>query len=267
MFSAIAFYTLSAASLGLFLVVVKSKNILYSLSSLAAGLALCSGFFFMLGAEFLGAVQIAVYCGAVMGLYGFCLFFFDSAKPVREKIIAPKMILILSICAAALLVAIVGAPVVGENLNAQKEKIAALKLNNIDSIESRQETATSQSGEGEVNLDSIESDKKEVQVLNDLQNALKNIDSIESSISKQMPNAANAVNSENTKDSIESKNTDSIKIPQKQAQEPKELSPTQKLGVVLFTKYLLPFELAAILLLVAMIAAIVLCSKKMNEQI
>lgn len=36
------------------------------------------------------------------------------------------------------------------------------------------------------------------------------------------------------------------------------------IGLVLFTKYLVPFELAAIMLLVAMIAGIVLASKKMD---
>lgn len=36
-------------------------------------------------------------------------------------------------------------------------------------------------------------------------------------------------------------------------------------GLVLFTKYLLPFELAAIMLLVAMVGGIVLAGKKMNE--
>ena len=39
----------------------------------------------------------------------------------------------------------------------------------------------------------------------------------------------------------------------------------QMIGVVLFTKYLVPFELAAIMLLVAMISGIVLASKKMDE--
>ena len=36
------------------------------------------------------------------------------------------------------------------------------------------------------------------------------------------------------------------------------------LGLLLFIKYLVPFELAAIMLLVAMIAGIVLASKKMD---
>jgi NADH-quinone oxidoreductase subunit J len=39
---------------------------------------------------------------------------------------------------------------------------------------------------------------------------------------------------------------------------------TQAVGVVLFTKYLIPFEVAAVMLLVAMIAGIVLAGKKMD---
>ena len=39
---------------------------------------------------------------------------------------------------------------------------------------------------------------------------------------------------------------------------------TQEIGMVLFTKYLVPFEVAAIMLLVAMVAGIVLAGKKMD---
>lgn len=42
---------------------------------------------------------------------------------------------------------------------------------------------------------------------------------------------------------------------------------TNDIGVVLFTKYLVPFEIAAIMLLVAMIAGIVLVSKNMDDSI
>lgn len=45
----------------------------------------------------------------------------------------------------------------------------------------------------------------------------------------------------------------------------KEYSNPIDVGLILFTKYLVPFELAAIMLLVAMIGGIVLASKKMNE--
>ena len=39
---------------------------------------------------------------------------------------------------------------------------------------------------------------------------------------------------------------------------------TQDVGVVLFTKYLIPFEVAAVMLLVAMIGGIILAGKKMD---
>ncbi len=41
----------------------------------------------------------------------------------------------------------------------------------------------------------------------------------------------------------------------------------QMVGYVLFTKYLVPFEVAAVMLLVAMIAGIILVSKKMDQSI
>jgi len=46
-----------------------------------------------------------------------------------------------------------------------------------------------------------------------------------------------------------------------------EIGNTEAVGVVLFTKYLVPFEVAAIMLLVAMIAGIILASKRMDESI
>ena len=42
---------------------------------------------------------------------------------------------------------------------------------------------------------------------------------------------------------------------------------TQTLGYMLFTQYLIPFELAAVMLLVAMIAGIVLAGKKMDRSL
>ena len=43
------------------------------------------------------------------------------------------------------------------------------------------------------------------------------------------------------------------------------LGNSQQIGMVLFTKYLVPFEVAAVMLLVAMIAGIVMAGKKMDE--
>jgi len=41
----------------------------------------------------------------------------------------------------------------------------------------------------------------------------------------------------------------------------------QDVGIVLFTKYLIPFEVAALMLLVAMIAGIILAGKKMDDSL
>ena len=41
----------------------------------------------------------------------------------------------------------------------------------------------------------------------------------------------------------------------------------QAVGLVLFTKYLIPFEVAALMLLVAMIAGIILAGKKMDNSL
>jgi len=46
-----------------------------------------------------------------------------------------------------------------------------------------------------------------------------------------------------------------------------ELGNVQTIGLVLFTKYLVPFELAAVMLLVAMISGIILVSKRLDHSI
>ena len=46
-----------------------------------------------------------------------------------------------------------------------------------------------------------------------------------------------------------------------------DIGNTQEVGMVLFTKYLIPFELAAVMLLVAMVAGIVLAGKKMDASL
>lgn len=170
MFEAIAFYTFSALTLAMFLIVVTTKNILYALSALAAGMIFVSGFFFLLGAEFLGVVQIVVYTGAVIALYAFAMMFFDAQKLQNERIENPKLLFLLVGLGALLLVLIVVAPIIAQNL---------------------------------------------------------------SQISPQIP----------VKEGIGN---------------------VQMVGYVLFTKFLIPFEIAAIMLLVAMIAGIILAGKGMR---
>ncbi|QWU79562.1 NADH:quinone oxidoreductase I, membrane subunit J [Campylobacter novaezeelandiae] len=103
MIEQLAFYFFSVIVLGFFLVAVLSKNTLYSLSALAAGMIFLSGFYFLLDAEFIGVIQIIVYSGAVLGLYSFAIMFFDSSKELKEKIKYKKIFFSLVILSALLL--------------------------------------------------------------------------------------------------------------------------------------------------------------------
>ncbi len=168
MFETVAFIIFSVLTISMFSIAVMTNNALYALSSLAAGMIFISAFFFLLGADFLGAVQIVVYTGAVMALYAFGMMFFDSLSDVKEKIQNPRLVFLLSGGVALLIVVVLIAPVIGQNVEANYP------------------------------------------------------------IHPEYGNTADV-------------------------------------GIVLFTKYLLPFEVAAIMLLVAMIGGIVLAGKKMNQ--
>jgi len=167
MFEAVAFYLFAFLTITMFLITVLSSQALYALSALAAGMIFISAFFFILGADFLGAVQIIVYTGAVMALYAFGMMFFDTTREVKEKKGNKFIIIGLSTLAAVMVVAIFAAPIVSTNMQAFYPMI---------------------DGVGN----------------------------------------------------------------------------TQQVGLVLFTKYLIPFEVAAVMLLVAMVAGIVLAGKKMD---
>ncbi|WP_456390782.1 NADH-quinone oxidoreductase subunit J [Hydrogenimonas sp.] len=170
MIETIAFYTFSAVTIVMFWIVVSSKNALYSMSALAAGMITISGFFFLLDADFLGVVQIIVYTGAVMALYAFGMMFFDTTREVKENIRAPKLVFLLSGLTALILVIAFAAPIVSDHIKAFYPMVEGV----------------------------------------------------------QNP---------------------------------------QAVGIVLFTKYLVPFEVAAVMLLVAMIAGIILAGKKMDESL
>ena len=167
MFEAVAFYLFAFLTIAMFYIVVTTSQALYALTALAAGMIFISAFFFILDADFLGAVQIIVYTGAVMALYAFGMMFFDTTRDVKEKQGNKYIIVGLSTLAAVLIVAIFAAPMVSDNIVALYPA-----------------------------LDSVGN--------------------------------------------------------------------TQMVGVVLFTKYLIPFEVAAVMLLVAMVAGIVLAGKKMD---
>ena len=170
MFEAIAFYLFAFLTVVMFSITVMTSQALYALTAMAAGMIFISAFFFILGAEFLGAVQIVVYSGAVLALYAFGMMFFDTTRDVVEKRTSPQLIFGMGTLAALLTVLIFVAPIVSENITA---------------------------------------------------------------IYPILEDAGN----------------------------------TQQIGMVLFTKYLVPFEVAAVMLLVAMIAGIVLAGKKMDSSL
>ncbi len=167
MYEIIAFYLFSFLTIGMFCVVVFSENALYSMTALAGGMIFISGFFFLLGADFLGVVQIIVYSGAIMAVYAFGMIFIDTTREVKEKIRSKRMIYSFSVAIAILLVVIVSSPIV-------------------------------------------------------------------STVAIGSTPMINGVGN------------------------------SKMVGYVLFTKYLVPFELTAVMLLVAMVAGIVLVSKKMD---
>ncbi len=162
-----AFYLFAVLITGLFLVTVMSKNVLYAMTSLAAGMVLISGLFFILGTDFLGVVQLIVYVGAVMALYAFAMMFFDLRHDLKEKTSNPWLVFLLGGGIALVLVVIFAAPIVGGGVQALYPPV-----------------------EGATN--------------------------------------------------------------------------PQAVGMILFTKYLLPFEVASVMLLIAMIAGIILAGKKME---
>ena len=170
MFEAIAFYLFAFLTIAMFYITVTTSQALYALSALAAGMIFISAFFFILGADFLGAIQIVVYSGAVMALYAFGMMFFDTTRDLKEKQGNKYIVVGLSAISAILVVLIFSAPIVSDNITALYPVI-----------------------EGAGN--------------------------------------------------------------------------TQQVGLVLFTKYLVPFEVAAVMLLVAMIAGIVLAGKKMDQSL
>jgi len=169
MFEVVAFYLFAFLTIAMFSVTVTTKNPLYALSSLAAGMIFISAFFFLLDADFLGVVQIVVYTGAVMALYAFGMMFFDSINDIKESSENPRTVFILTGIVAFIVVMIFVAPIVGNQL-----------------------------------------------AYYPVVDGIGNI---------------------------------------------------QEVGVVLFTKYLVPFEVAAVMLLVAMIGGIILAGKKMDISI
>ena len=184
MFEAFAFYFFSVVVLGSFAVTVMAKNPLHAMSSLAIGMIMISGYFFLLNADFLGVVQIIVYSGAVMAIYGFGMMFFDTIKDIKEANPSAGLVFFLSGMSALLVVIIIATPLISDPMSVEGMKAFHPMMAETFTIA------------GDIHTEVV-------------------------------------------------KNADTV-------------------GMVLFTKYLVPFEVAAIMLLVAMISGIILAGKKMN---
>ena len=118
MFEIVAFCIFSVLTITMFSITVLTNNALYALSSLAAGMIFISAFFFLLNADFLGAVQIVVYTGAIMSLYAFGMMFFDTLSDVKEKVKNPRLVFLLSGMLALIIVVVFISPILGENITA-----------------------------------------------------------------------------------------------------------------------------------------------------
>jgi len=198
-----AFYFFSVLTIGLFSVTVMSKNVLYAMTSLAAGMVLISGFFFILGADFLGVVQLIVYVGAIMALYSFAMMFFDATRDIKEKNTSNALVFLLGGLSALVLVLMFAAPIMSDSLNMGNLMVEYMDKN------------------------------------------ISYVDYIDGNISKYAQYSLD----HGIQASVEG------------------IGNAQSVGVILFTKYLIPFEVAAVMLLVAMIAGIILAGKKMDDSL
>jgi NADH-ubiquinone/plastoquinone oxidoreductase chain 6 len=134
MYESFAFYLFSTLVLVSFSFSVFCKNALNAVSALAASMVFISAIFFLLGAEFLGVVQIIVYTGAVVVLYAFAMMFFDSSKECEPKSSkkAKITIYLLSSFIALLLIFIFLAPIYSVKLESLNPVVS--ELGNIEAI-------------------------------------------------------------------------------------------------------------------------------------
>ncbi|MCL5074647.1 MAG: NADH-quinone oxidoreductase subunit J [Chloroflexi bacterium] len=97
----VSFYILSAILLGSALAVVFFRSLIYSAFSLALSFLSVAGLYILLRADFIAAVQIVIYVGAVMVLVLFAVMLTEQVHSPRsnpfssQSIAAALMILIL----------------------------------------------------------------------------------------------------------------------------------------------------------------------------
>lgn len=84
----VLFYFLSALALGSAIMVVSSRNPIYSVLWLIVTLIAISGHYILLNAQFLGIVNLIVYAGAIMVLFLFVIMLMNlnaDTEPQKNK--------------------------------------------------------------------------------------------------------------------------------------------------------------------------------------
>jgi len=106
--TAVLFFYLAAVIVGASLLVVLQRNPIYSTISLLVMFAHVAGLYVLLNAEFIAAVQVVVYAGAILVLYLFVVMLLNVKREARfQRQVIPAVI------AAALLLAEVAVVLLG----------------------------------------------------------------------------------------------------------------------------------------------------------
>ena len=93
------FYLLSVLILTAAVAAVSAKDPIHSVLGLIGAMVVLALLFFLLGANFLGAVQLIVYTGAVMVLFIMVVMLFDfKSKERRYESSLVRLVKVLSVC-------------------------------------------------------------------------------------------------------------------------------------------------------------------------
>ena len=79
------FFLFAAAAIGFALNLVMQRHPIYSALSLVGVMASLASLYLMLGAEFIAAVQVIVYAGAVMVLFVFVIMLLNAGEEERTR--------------------------------------------------------------------------------------------------------------------------------------------------------------------------------------
>src|SRR3974377_846754 len=81
MLQAIAFYFIAACILGFAVLVISTKDTVHSVLFLVVDFLFVSALYVLLGAQFLGVIQVLVYAGGIVVLYLFVVMLVNLRRP------------------------------------------------------------------------------------------------------------------------------------------------------------------------------------------